>query len=552
MRVWSSLLLVVLLAASIAGALPAAQPAQWQGEVKRIALFKNGLGFFVREGALPDAATVQMGPFAAASHGTFWVSYPDRVALTSLVGHEAKVTEQVPAASLAELLRANVGREVVVQPAAEGAPPIRGKLLSVAADREPPRPDPYAWGVADARYRGLPMDMARLALVQTDNGVVGFDPLAVRQVTVLGEGPAATWQREKKAWQLEARLAKAAPEQTIAASYLAKGITWAPSYVVDMSDPKQVRLTAKAEILNEAEPLSGVHVDLVTGYPNLRFSDIASPLAGKDTLAGFLQALMKGESTSAQGGARYAVMNQMASYADAEPAPVMPEYRAAAAGATVEDLFFYPVEQVTLAKGEVGYYPLFTMRAPYLAVHQWEIPDYVNEEDRYGDRRREGRDAQEEVWHALKLTNAGKLPWTSAPAQVVKGDQLLGQDMLTYTPTGAETVLRITRAMSVKADQVELETDRQRDVVQMYGYSFDRVTVQGKLQVTNHKAEPITLEITKHLSGEVKATSPEAKVERLAKGLRRMNPSQLLTWSLTLEPGARREITYTYEALIRR
>lgn len=552
MKAWSTLLLVVLLAASIAGALPAAQPAQWQGEVKRIALFKNGLGFFVREGALPDAATVQMGPFAAASHGTFWVSYPDRVALTSLVGHEAKVPEQVPATSLAELLRANVGREVVVQPAAENAPPIRGKLLSVATDREPPRPDPYAWGVADPRYRGLPVDMGRLALVQTDNGVVGFDPLAVRQVTVLGEGPAATWQREKKAWQLEARLAKAAPGQPLAASYLAKGITWAPSYIVDMSDPKQARITAKAEILNEAESLSGVHVDLVTGYPNLRFSDIASPLAGKDTLAGFLQALMRGESTSAQGGARYAVMNQIASYADAEAAPVMPDYRAAATGATVEDLFFYPVEQVTLAKGEVGYYPLFTIRTPYVAVHQWEIPDYVNEEDRYGDRRREGRDAQEEVWHALKLTNAGKLPWTSAPAQVVKGDQLLGQDMLTYTPTGAETVLRITRAMSVKAEQDEVETDRQRDVVQMYGYSFDRVTVQGKLQVTNHKAEPITLEITKHLSGEVKGTSPEAKVERPAKGLRRMNPSQLLTWSLSLKPGERREITYTYEALIRR
>ena len=523
----------------------------WQSRVSRIALFKNGLGFFVREGNLPPGTVIQMGPYAAATHGTFWVNYPEKVQLASIVGRETTITEQEPVTSLAELLRANVGRDVVLQPSGDPVP-IRGKLLSVATEPELPRADVYGWGrnPDQGAYNRLSAQViARLALIQTENGVVGIDPAILRQVTVTGGSPATTWTRGSTAWQLEAHLAQSSPGQPLAASYLAKGITWAPSYMVDMSKPKLASITAKAEILNEAEPLTGVHVDLVTGYPNLRFSEIVSPLAGKDTLAGFLRALLKGETA---GRPQSALMNQIADYRATEGSTLMPDYGAPVAGTTVEDLFFYPLERVTLAKGEVGYFPLFTTTAPYTAVHQWDIPDYVNEEDRYGDQRRERPDTQEEVWHALKLSNGGKLPWTSAPAQVVKDEQLLGQDMLAYTPAGGETLLRITRAMSVKADQMELETNRQRDAVQMYGYSFDRVTVQGRLQVANHKSEPITLEITKHLSGEVKATSPQVGIAHLAKGLRRMNPSQLLTWSLELQADQRQEVTYTYEALIRR
>jgi hypothetical protein len=48
--------------------------AQVETHVKRVALFKNGLGFFVREGKLPDASVVKISPFSAPAHGTFWLS----------------------------------------------------------------------------------------------------------------------------------------------------------------------------------------------------------------------------------------------------------------------------------------------------------------------------------------------------------------------------------------------------------------------------------------------------------------------------------------------
>lgn len=232
----------------------------------------------------------------------------------------------------------------------------------------------------------------------------------------------------------------------------------------------------------------------------------------------------------------------------------MPEYGAAEAGKVAEDLFLYPVENVRLKKGQVGYLPLFTESVPYKHIYQWKIPDYVNEEERYSyDRRREQeREPDEEVWHCLRLENTTKVPWTTAPAETVKEGLILGQDTLKYTPAQGEMTLRITRAMSVKAEQLELETERKRDAAQLYGYHYDLITVEGKLSVTNFQPKAITLEITKTLSGEVKSSQPKAKIETLARGLRRMNAVKKLTWTIQLKPGEQKQLGYTYEVYVRR
>jgi len=215
----------------------------------------------------------------------------------------------------------------------------------------------------------------------------------------------------------------------------------------------------------------------------------------------------------------------------------MPEYRAAAVGQSVEDLFLYPLESVTLAKGETGYYPLFTTSVPFEQVYQWEIPDVVNEQDQYGRREQDDRPQEEIVWHCLRLTNNTKTPWTTAPIEVLKDGQLLGQDMLYFTAATTHSDVKITRGLGIRAEQAEFETGRERGVEQYYGYKYDRISLEGKARVKNLKSEPVTVEGKKTLSGELKSTTPEAKVERLARGIRRMNPINVLTWRITVEPG---------------
>ncbi|MHC4388434.1 MAG: hypothetical protein ACYSX1_07480, partial [Planctomycetota bacterium] len=73
---------------------PEADKKQAQAKLQQIALFKNGLGFFVSQVPVPKKTKAfHVVPFAAASHGTFWVAYPEKVKLKSLVVKETEVQE---------------------------------------------------------------------------------------------------------------------------------------------------------------------------------------------------------------------------------------------------------------------------------------------------------------------------------------------------------------------------------------------------------------------------------------------------------------------------
>jgi len=528
-------------------------------KLQQVALFKNGLGFFVSEAAVPKKKKeFHVVPFAAASHGTFWVAYPEKVKLKSMVVRETEVDELIEAISIAELLKANVGKKVKLYFPDPDEPMVEGKILYFAQDRENPKPEPYApGGIGGVIINPRGTDWrSRLVLINTANGQVGISPDIVRRVDFPNSEATKAFARKKRSMQLDIQLGARADGEKLVVSYLGKGVTWAPSYVVDISKDEKAQISAKAAVINEVCDMDGVTVQLVTGFPHLQFSDVVSPLALKENLAQYLQSLIRGESERSRDAF---VMSNVASQSAAwgmreGRADVMPSYGAGEGGKVSEDLFFYQLEKVQLAKGQVGYFPLFTETVPYKHIYQWNIPDYVNEEDRYWRRRRgeQEREAEEEVWHSVRLENVSKVPWTTAPAQILKEELILGQDTLKYTPVQGETTVRITRAVSVKAEQVEFEKERKRDALRMYGDNFDLITVQGKLSVTNFLPKAITLEITKTLSGEVKSSEPEAKIEKLARGLRRVNTTAKLTWTIELKTDEHKEISYIYDVYVRR
>jgi hypothetical protein len=560
-RIKKSLILTLVinsvLSTHLARAMPEAVAARADVELQQVALFKNGLGFFISEVTCPKKKnTFSFIPSVAASHGTFWVVYPPKVNFESLTAKEVELEKSIEAISIEELLRANVGKEVQLSFDNKGETTIHGVLSSFAENRSLPQPDPYAPGSMDysnvPRYIQPPV-RASLIMVKTDEGDVAIDSQAVRRVRVIGGKVEKTFTSKSKSMQLDVKLGAPAGGKKLTVSYLAKGITWAPSYIVDITEPNKARMSAKAAVINEACDLDDVTIQLVTGFPNLQFADVVSPLAKKENLAQFLQALMKGQSEQGRSAVMSNVMRQsVAEYSMPMSEAMMPAYGAAEAGKVAEDLFLYPVKNVQLKKGQVGYLPLFTESVPYKHIYQWKIPDYVDEEGHYSYQRQGREEPVEQVWHCLRMENTSKVPWTTAPAETVKEGLILGQDTLEYTPTKAETTLKITQAVSVKAEQVELETDRKRDAARFYGYHYDLVTVEGKLSVTNFQDKAITLEITKNLSGEVKSSQPQAMIETLARGLRRMNAVRKLTWTIELEPGQQTQVSYIYEVYVRR
>ncbi len=524
-------------------------------DIKQIALFKNGLGFFVGETECPRGDTsFRFTLPASPSHGTMWIAYPRGVALASAVAREVQSEETVEAVTIPELLKANTGQEVKLL---VGDKDIFGTVVRFTENRQAVRPDPYAPGGRDGnspRRDPWSQQQAGLAMIRTDSGMVCLDPRAITNVTFAKTKIGLQCTRQLKQAELEVRLKKPAPGKTLTVTFLAKGVTWAPSYMVDISDAKKARISGKAVIVNDACALENVAVQLVTGFPHLQFSDVVTPLAMKENLAKFLQALSRGQSQRGRADVEMNVMSQSVAYSRSSRNAAMPAYGTAKAGQVAEDLFLYPVGPLDLGPDEVAYLPLFTETVPYEHIYQWDIPDYVDEDGRYRyDRNQQGKDQEEQVvWHSLRLTNGTKIPWTTAPGETVKNGVILGQDTLRYTPAGREGTLRITRAVGVKADQIELETDRQREALRSYGYTYDLITVRGTLSVINVQDKPIKLEIVKTLSGEVKSTDPDAKREKLAKGLRRMNGLTRLTWTIDLPADAEKELNYVYEVYVRR
>lgn len=495
------------------------------------ALFKNGYAFVRREGKIgPGSSELVIEALPSPTHGTFWISAdPNEVSIERAVARRGELQERVPARTLPELLRANVGQSLTLHLAENES--ISGTLLEVAQPQS-------TWMVEDTSGFPAPLTAgADMLLVGLDEGTTAIPTSAVRRVT--GKDLSNELERPRATASLTiSATVEGNGEASLNLSYLERGLTWVPSYAIDVSQDGVARLTAKAEIINEAEDIVGARIELVTGFPNLGFSHIVDPIAMRGDMDTFLREL--GSSTLPEAAVATQRMRVSAAAPSGGGSAHFPTAGAPAGGTAVGDLFFYELEDVALGRGERGMYPLFTVEAPYYHVYEWTIEDTIHQ--RGGPSR-----AEEEIWHSLRLTNDSEVPWTTAPAMTMEDGRLLGQDTLEYTAAGAETTLRITRAADVIGEQVEYEASRNRNAANILGRAYDQVVVRGELRITNHKAEPVRLEITKLLQGEVLQNPDEAEVASLAERLQEVNPRRRLTWKPTLPPGETSTISYHYQ-----
>lgn len=539
------------LAPAVSKAAGEAALPELKSSVVSVALFKNGLGFVAREVQVPRGQTsFLLQNLPAPAHGTFWVyAVNDETTLRDVVAFESESVERIQAISVAEMLEANVGETVDVRISEKET--IRAKVLSTVANRSvPSAPDeirsPYV-------PYPPPAEASSLVILQSSGKTLALNKHAVQQISSIDSPLKTAIDRRKRAVTLRVSGSNTGGKGRVIVQYLAKGITWAPSCAIEISDAKSARVTTKAEIVDEIEDLDNVSVSLVTGFPNLKFADVIDPMAMRGNLAAFLNNL----SNPAQGGdyqGRADVLAQRAVMENyrLEDNEMFPAYATRPQGGeTREELFFYEQRNVTLKKGERGYYPLFTTEVPYEHLYEWKIGDALDEQEQYQPRNQAGPEKAEEVWHSIRLTNTGSVPWTTAPAMTMQGGKILGQDVIYYTSPGGKTNVRITKAVDVSAEQAEYEVTRTRNAANFYGYNYDLVEVKGKLKASNFKDKNITLTITKQLSGEVVKTAPAAKVEQTARGLRKVNPKSNLTWELPIKARDKTEIEYTYKVYVR-
>jgi transcriptional/translational regulatory protein YebC/TACO1 len=521
-------------------------------KTKNIAVFKNGLGFFMREGTvrLNDGwAVTEYVP--NASLGSLWIGSLDRDSiLEEVIGFKEDVQRSFEAISIEELLASNIGKKVKITYSDKI---IEGTIKSVPEAREPEKGEgsriDYTRNVYDPR---LQPKLAAIVIIDTGDGEVVLNKSNISKVEFPKDFYASYLSKEK-AKRIKFKLATSKKEAKLALSYLQKGISWVPSYLINLEDSKKARITMKATLINDVEDLDNVDFFFVVGYPNFLYADVLSPMALEESITQFIQSLRR-EGRQEDAGGMMAITRQRADFRESGTLSNLDygyETIKGLPGAAEEDLFLYHKEKIGIKKGERAYYPIFFDEVDYKHIYEWEIPDTINVDPRGYQRSEQEKKEKEQVWHSVKLSNSTKYPWTTAPAFVVSGWKPLAQDTINYTPKNAKTNLKLTVATDVKHDRHEFEMDRQRDV-KIYTHNYDLVTVKGELSIKNHKNKEITMEIKKRLTGEVTEASHNGKIEKVAEGLRGVNQNSSISWEIPVKAGEEINATYKYKVYITR
>jgi hypothetical protein len=182
-----------------------------------------------------------------------------------------------------------------------------------------------------------------------------------------------------------------------------------------------------------------------------------------------------------------------------------------------EDLFVFTVPKVTLHKGERVMLPLVEITVPYSDVFTLDLPFAPPAELSRNFNNQSGELARlmaaPKVMHKVRLANQSTYPFTTAPALMLREGRVMSQGMMTYASPGANADLTLTTAVDVQVKKTDSETKRTPNAYELSGNRYLRVDLQGQVRLTNHRAQPVEVEINRYLLGQVDTADHEGKIE---------------------------------------
>jgi hypothetical protein len=487
--------------------------------VKEVTVFKDGHAFVLHEGKMPVDAEgrVVLANLPNPVLGTFWpYSAEPQTPLVSVVSSRRQVTVERTAVTLREMLEANVGKEVSI---IEGGTHYIGRVVNipVRTSEELARTSP------PESEEALPQK-SNLFFFQTFETLKILDFTRVTDV-VFKEVPTAAVAAQEFRNLLTLKLdwsgRPPAEAARVGMVYLQKGLRWIPNYKIVIDGKGGAVVKLQGTLINELTDLDNATVNLVIGVPTFAFKDTPDPVA-LSQVAAQLSRFFK-EETQTGFAFQNAILSQntrMGEYT--RPVPPVPAPAAARdlgpdapEGGQAEDLFVFTVKNITLRKGERMVLSVMEQPVTYKDVYTLDLPYAPPPEVRRSFNATQQAElarllGQPKVMHKIRLTNTGHSPLTTAPALVLAGDRLLAQSLMTYTAPGANSDVSITTAVEVEARKTEKESERFKDAVQwstpsqnMRSVAYDRLSMTGSVCVINFKKDPVDIEITRHVVGNV-------------------------------------------------
>ena len=509
---------------AIAAAVPAPaadNPHVWEPKVKSVAVFKNGFGFFVREGdvRLRDG-------WAVGSH------LPPAVLSTlAIYAHDEADTVDVLGTGPGEIVEFN-GTDAPKEPAAIRTRLDSAKGLKVQLGYTAKGVDRTAAGV-------LASVGPDFAVLEQDGNTFAVPVEGVKKMQVL-ELPLRVHVTREKPGATPVKLGMA---------YLRKGIVWIPEYSVKVIDDTTAEVTLRGTLVNEAEDLVHTDVQFVVGVPHFLHSDYLEPVSIGQVIrtigAGVMPEGLQGQIMNR---AAIASNQQQADQFNPRNPPGVVEKPAGDAGKDVKaaagnlptldgpgaasDFTVYTKTDLTVRRGEKAVVTLFRKKVKYTHRYRWEPPA--------------------ELAHSLVLFNDTGDPFTTGPFVATSGTRPLAQDLLKYTPKDGQCEIPLTAAVNVSTYRDEAEADRKIKALTdpNRSHQFDLVTLQGTLRIRNFEKRPVEVIVSAAVPGKPLSASDNGTVTTDASKLVLTERQGKVTWKVTVEPGATKSLEYRYERYV--
>jgi hypothetical protein len=495
-----------------------------KGKIVSVDLFKNGLAVVQCEVTLPKPGAYVLDEAPQPVHGTFWVESAGPVeTMARMRDVEVPAGETTPG-NLQEDL---AGKVVTLHLKGANRPPVSGTMMKLKLAK----PEEAAAA-------------ARFLVVQTGKGRVYVDSSEVVSVEAADAGEKVL-RRQPRLFLTLGDQAKAETKVTL--RYLTHGLSWAPSYRIDISDPKSLALEQHAVIRNELTNLDGAEVRLISGYPSVQFAHVRSLLGPRTSLASFFAELGSGEIRFSDVAMNAAITQQ----AVGNVRGGVPVALGAIPAGEGVDLHYQPIGKRSLAEGDTLALSVARGKADYERIVEWLVADARDEYGRYEGR---GRVESDDAWDALRFKNPLPFPMTTGPATVTANGQFNGQRMSYWVNSGEETILRIEKALSVRTRAMENEQLNKdgsgRDFVWVGGRQYRKTTVEGEVAVSNHRKETVSMVIRRRFSGELIQAEGAPKTSLLTEGVQSINRRNEIVWSLPLKGGEEIKMKYSYSVLV--
>ena len=512
----------ILLMAS--GLVMGAEESSAQAQVRKMALFKNGCNWVEMSATLPDASRVRITGMPDALLGTVWWDAASGV--RQLEGSSAEVEESVEDYGYADLLMANVGKQVEIFLKKDRR--VEGQLL--------PQVKREVKGSFLKSGESKDSSVPKIILVQTEDGV---QSVAAEDVTGVDfEEMPQLPTRKVMSHVVTAQLEKPNPGAELRFGYVSDSMSWLPEYSLELGEEGMAKLTCHANIINELSDMKDVDLRLVSGFPALGEALIDSPLNRAMKLQDFLKRL--GFLTEERNVSMWMMSTGMAAPCVAE-SDDSEDDEGEEGSKQVEDLFYYSLPHFSCERGKSILRDLFSCEVPYSHVYTCRVPNQSMLEN----LSRRGEPVAD-VWHCVRLTNIDKQAWSTGIVTCTVDGQIAARSTLYFAAPGAETLLRLNKSLQATVQCNEALMKREERKIPGRGNDSATVSIfRGTITLRNNSDREMELRLTKEVTGLVIEADKEGRIN--VSPSYSGNPRSVIAWTFTVKPGESIELHYFYE-----